>query len=251
MEKHVQDNQPFDERAALEELERLSAHIQLLRSKRTDIGVQFEQFARSVRTTGRPPDVDVVAAPSSSPAIDGPPLEVAPDRDQPQAAPPAPQPSKASAARPRVTARGALIGGAVMLLAASGVVTWTLRKTPSQPPPADPGASAPAREPTARTQPIGPSQPSPTVPSRSEPITRSQSEIVTTQAAWVRIIADGERVLERELPPGTRVPVKAAKTLTIRTGNAGAVRVFIGGKDQGSLGVEGAVVTRTFSVPGR
>jgi hypothetical protein len=251
MDERGHDQQPFDERAALEALERLSAHIQHLRSKRTDLGLQFEEFARSVRTTGRPPDADVAAAPPKSPDVDEPTLEVAPDHDRPHAAPPSPQPSKAPAARPRLAMRGALIGGAAMLLAASGVVTWTLRKAPRQPAPAGPSASAPAQEPTARVPPPAPLQPSSGAPSRSEPLTRSQTEIVTTQAAWVRIIADGERVLERELPPGARVPVTAAKTFTIRTGNAGAVRVLFGGKDQGPLGAEGAVVTRTFPVPRR
>jgi hypothetical protein len=35
----------------------------------------------------------------------------------------------------------------------------------------------------------------------------------------------------------------------IRTGDAGAVRLSIGGKDHGFLGREGEVVTRTFAVP--
>lgn len=250
MEERGQDRQPFDERAALEELERLRANIDRLRSKRTDAGVRFEQLVRSVRTTGRPPDADMVAAPASSLDANQPSIGIAPDHDAAQAAPAPQHPAKAPAARPRMGARGALIGGAVMLLAASGVVTWTLRKAPRQPPP-DPSSSAPAPEPMIRTPPSAPPQPSPTTSPQSEIVTSSPSEIVTSQAAWVRILADGERVLERELPPGARVPVAAAKTLTIRTGNAGAVRVFIRGKDQGPLGAEGAVVTRTFALPGR
>jgi hypothetical protein len=74
---------------------------------------------------------------------------------------------------------------------------------------------------------------------------------VTTQPAWIRVIADGERVVERELPANSRIPFKAEKTIQIRTGNAGAVRLSIRGVDQGALGTEGEVVTRSFAVPPR
>jgi hypothetical protein len=67
----------------------------------------------------------------------------------------------------------------------------------------------------------------------------------------VRVIADGERVIERELPADARIPFKAERTIQIRTGNAGAVRLSIRGKDQGSLGKIGEVVTRSFTVPAR
>jgi hypothetical protein len=62
------------------------------------------------------------------------------------------------------------------------------------------------------------------------------------------VIADGERVVERELPADARVPLKAARTIVIRTGDAGAVRLSIAGQDQGILGRDGEVVTRTFTV---
>jgi hypothetical protein len=65
----------------------------------------------------------------------------------------------------------------------------------------------------------------------------------------VRVIADGERVVERELPADSRIPFKAEKTIVIRTGDAGAVKLSIRGQDQGTLGKDGAVITRTFTVP--
>jgi hypothetical protein len=66
---------------------------------------------------------------------------------------------------------------------------------------------------------------------------------------WVRVIADGERIVERELPADTRIPFSAEKTIVIRTGDAGAVRLSIRGEDRGVLGRDGVVVTRTFEVP--
>ena len=77
------------------------------------------------------------------------------------------------------------------------------------------------------------------------------TELTTTRHVWVRVIADGERVLERELPAGSRIPITAQKTIVIRTGDAGAVTLTIAGEDQGTLGREGQVVTRTFTVPER
>ncbi len=65
----------------------------------------------------------------------------------------------------------------------------------------------------------------------------------------MRVLADGERIIERELPANSRVALKAAKTIVIRTGDAGAVRLSINGTDQGPLGRDGEVVTRSFSVP--
>jgi hypothetical protein len=77
------------------------------------------------------------------------------------------------------------------------------------------------------------------------------TELTTTRNVWVRVIADGERVVEREVPAGSRIPITAQKTIVIRTGDAGAVSLTIAGEDQGTLGREGQVVTRTFTVPER
>jgi cytoskeleton protein RodZ len=67
----------------------------------------------------------------------------------------------------------------------------------------------------------------------------------------VRVLADGERVVERELPANARVPLKAEKTIVIRTGDAGAVRLSIGGREHVVLGRDGEVVTRRFDLPPR
>jgi hypothetical protein len=63
------------------------------------------------------------------------------------------------------------------------------------------------------------------------------------------VIADGERVVERELPAGAKIPFTATKTVVIRAGDAGAVRLILRGADHGTLGGDGDVVTRTFTLP--
>lgn len=304
MGNRVEGQAPFDERAALEELERLRGQIQQYRSQRKALEEEFDRFVRSFKapqeTTGTPAPVKQVreavapavppAMPDAGPArpqqpaiepepapapqqlpavppdlpparLDSPPaaLDSPPAAaDSPAAAPepgtmppelpgvapdlppaaPAPLPadasSRASFGAPMV------IGGAVILLVAGGLVTWTVRSgggpqpspsalppsaTPTRAAPPEPPASAPAEAPAPRT------------------------ELTTIRRVWMRVLVDGERVLEREVPADTHVPLTAEKTIVVRTGDAGAVRLSIRGRDQGFLGREGEVVTRTFTVP--
>jgi hypothetical protein len=102
-----------------------------------------------------------------------------------------------------------------------------------------PAAAAAAAPPEAPPQPAAVPEPPPA------------AEVTTIRTVWLRVLVDGERVIERELAAGTRVPLSPQKTITIRTGDAGAVRLTIAGQDQGFLGREGTVVTRTFTVPAR
>jgi hypothetical protein len=64
---------------------------------------------------------------------------------------------------------------------------------------------------------------------------------------WVRVLLDGERAIERELPPGTRIPLQADRAIVIRAGDAGALRLTINGVDRGPLGRDAEIVTRTFT----
>ena len=132
-----------------------------------------------------------------------------------------------------------LVGGALALLAGSALVTWTLR--PRAPESSSTGTATPIA-PQARPAPERPPVTPPAVP---------DTALTTSRAVWVRVIADGERVLERELPGNARVPLKAEKSIVIRTGDAGAISLTIRGRDQGVLGRAGEVATRTFTVPAR
>ena len=90
MEQPV-DKPSFDERAALEELERLRRNIESYRARRRELGEEFEAFIRGFRATreewdrsaarlepqeapapdaGASPPQQAVAAPASSPAVD-------------------------------------------------------------------------------------------------------------------------------------------------------------------------------------
>ncbi len=67
---------------------------------------------------------------------------------------------------------------------------------------------------------------------------------VEVHKAWVRIVADGSTVAGyggKTLHPGDTVNVTASDQVCIRSGNAGAVHVFVNDMDLGSLGSNGQV----------
>jgi hypothetical protein len=100
--------------------------------------------------------------------------------------------------------------------------------------PSEPAASAPASA-TAPPATSAPQSPPPA------------AEISTSGRVWMRVTVDGQRVVEREVPEGTRIPLNGSQ-IVIRAGDAGAVRMSIAGKDQGVFGPAGQAVTRTFTV---
>ncbi len=235
------DRPPFDERAALAELERLREQIVHLRSKRVAAGTEFDGFVRSLKTRE--------TAPIAATRDEFSPMTVPGDLDsKPAESSPAPSldrgPAPAgAAARRQPRARNLmLLGGALLVLATGGLVTWTLRKGGREP-------ANPDRIVTAQLPATSAPDEAPAVP-RPIPVSPHDSQIITSRPVWVRVVADGQRVVERELQAQARIPFKATRSIVIRTGDAGALRLSIGGRDQGPLGADGVVVTRTFSVPG-
>ena len=243
----------FDERATLGELERLREEIERYRAKRKAVSEEFDQFVRSFRT---PPD-DAIAppprptypqtealqiaepSPASGDAAIAVPVEPVPAPAVAAQVGRPPAPSVAETIARRVSWKTpALVAGAAVLLAGGGLATWIAwNRAPH----------SPASTAVPETRPPAPSVSRPaTEPANQSPA--SVSELRTTAPVWVRVLADGQRVLERELPANTRVPLTAQKTIVIRAGNAGAVHVTLAGHEHGPLGPEGTVVTRTFPV---
>jgi hypothetical protein len=147
--------------------------------------------------------------------------------------------------KPRVErSRIGRVAGMALLVAAAGLFAWRVRSPepsqvavapavgepslPQAPPPA-PAASSPQADPSAAQ--------------------RLTGQLTTVRPVWVRVLVDGERTIERELPSGRSIPLSARQTIAIRAGDAGAVRVTIDGKDHGPLGPDGAVANRTFTKP--
>jgi hypothetical protein len=215
---------PFDERAALAELERFSREIERYKSERQSAERKFDKFVESFPA---PEDVFPTEAPAArarqvtqSPPPETIALPPLPKREAKAApvvvTPPAAADVKGPApivpeARPRK--RTPILAALVVVLVAAGAfAVWTFRGAGNTPLPQTtaPPAAAPA-----------PQSPPASAPPPAAPV---ESEITTIRRAWVRVIADGERVVERELPADTRIPFKADKTIVVRTGDAGAVK---------------------------
>jgi HAMP domain-containing protein len=253
-------SKPFDEQAALEELERLRDAIEASRRKRSQTTDEFEAFVRSFRTPAVPeaprtdlspaPKPDVVArAPRQEPRQPVPPIEqpvaleppVAVEQPQPPVvaeSAPASKP-RAGALMPRVLAGAAILIVALVLL----MRPWRSSSPETSSSPST-GAATTASAPQATT-------PAPTAtPAPAPTATRThalEGELNIQRRVWVRAIVDGQKTVERELPPGTRVPLQADRAIVIRVGDAGALRMTLNGVDRGPLGKDAEIVTRTFT----
>jgi len=237
----------FNEDAALAELERLRQEIIRYRTQRKQLIQEFDDFVGSFKAPGQPRTPPPRAR--VEPRRQEPPDPVTARPDDEAAAPmppasalePAPPPAAVPARRVRVKSP-ALMAGALAVLAAGGWVTWMAwPRTPRT------AAALPVPE----TTPALPDQPPAPAAEAAAPSPEPVSELTTTGPVWVRVIADGERVVERELPANARIPLTARKTIVIRAGNAAAVRVTLAGQDQGVLGPEGVALTRTFNLAPR
>ena len=131
----------------------------------------------------------------------------------------------------------ALAGAAVVI---AGVAFFALRGTSH-----DTGRTDAVGTETSAPAPQPLSQPAPAPVATPPP----RAEIVTSRQVWIRVMVDGQKVLERELPPNTRIPLNPAAQFVVRAGDAGALKVAIDGKDQGPFGVDGRVATKAFAVP--
>jgi hypothetical protein len=139
-----------------------------------------------------------------------------------------------------------VLGGAALLIAAGVLATRPWRATQPD------SSSAPQTEPMPEAQLPAPAPPAADVPPAAAPAAAAgesgiHAEMTIERRVWVRVLVDGQNVLERELEEDDRVPIQASRSLVIRTGDAGAVRLAIDGQDRGLLGRDGEVVTRTFT----
>jgi cytoskeleton protein RodZ len=267
---------PFDERAAQEELEHVRQEIERYQTVRQDVIDEFDRFLKSFKRGEQPAAAAIPAPPAPVPLEPPrviPPVAmpiaqpIVPPIQQPIAHPPPPTTAAASAPEemldvvdlpPESVPAAAiaapppprqshtttwLVAGSVIAILSVGGYAWTTRGSRSETS-NSPQPDTPTKAPVPAPQPSAPAAIAPAAPAPSP----YDSVLVTTDPAWVRVVADGEKIVERELAANTRLPIRAEKTIQIRTGNAGAVKLIIGGVDRGPLGGEGEVITRTFTV---
>ncbi|MDQ0203019.1 helix-turn-helix domain-containing protein [Pectinatus haikarae] len=72
-------------------------------------------------------------------------------------------------------------------------------------------------------------------------------EAVFNNKCWVEVKVDGKTVLEKTVDQGSTFKWDGKQEIQVILGNAGAVKIMINGKDAGSLGADGAVVTKKFT----
>jgi hypothetical protein len=266
----TQDQRPqqFDERAALEELERLAERIQVSRRQRAQAVEEFDAFVRGFRLENRTKAAQAAeaAVAASAPRVGEPPT--APTSRTVEPARPAYTPPLAAGdrgfdahAQPEVNADATLatdrVAAAMSVLkpllrqkwvvwsAAAAVVLLVLLLMFRG------GGGTPAANPTSPTPSAGsdaapaPAQPpaAPAAPPRPLNV-----ELLTARPVWTRVTVDDRRVVERELPGGQRLSFGADRTIIIRAGDAGAIRVVVDGKDVGVLGRDGQIASRSFVV---
>jgi hypothetical protein len=145
----------------------------------------------------------------------------------------------------------ALIAAVLLTRAVYAPVSPSTAPAPSTAAPAPvgtPPAAAPSTAPPTQVAAPPASVGSPAAPAALPP---PPAEIRTIRAVWVRVIVDGNREVERELEADARVPLPAGRVFVVRAGDAGAVRFLLNGRDQGPLGADAQVVTRTFTAPER
>jgi hypothetical protein len=246
----------FDEKAALDELERLQQAIVESRRRRGETIDEFDAWVRSFRrgsdrvverdTSPAPRETQAPARETPPPPIDvpRPEHETAFDPVPPAASIPAPQIAP-EAADPVPVAQGRrlsvstwVVAGAVVAVVLSAAILRRGSSPANETPPQTSAAPPPTQQPHA------PAAAAATVPVKTGGI---QAEIVTLRPVWIRVLADGRKTVERELKADTHLPIHAEQSIVIRAGDAGALRVSIGGQDQGPLGRDGIVATRTFT----
>ena len=128
---------------------------------------------------------------------------------------------------------------ALLVTAVVGFLFWTAGK--------DDGGSTQrttAEEPAAAPQSVPAPAAAPPEPAAPPP----PAEIITLRTVWIRVLVDGQKVVERELPANTHVPLQPKSGFVLRAGDAGGVRVEIAGKDQGPIGRDGHPATKVFNM---
>jgi RodZ C-terminal domain len=238
----------FDEQRVLQELEQLQLAIRATRAQRERVQAEFDAQLRAFDPPKRTPALlSSQPAPLPTPAL---PIEK-PEKTtarpwEPAAARPQEQPSQSITVPDPITADAlASSRSSVRLLAAIGGVLlvgllgfWMLNPAP-----------VPPAQPVAQRQPPLPEVRKLAAPPVDPHLLRI--DLKTLRRVWLRVSVDGRIAIEREVAAGEQLPFGADRTIVVRAGDAGAITVRVGEVDQGPMGKDGEVVSRTFTPPAR
>jgi hypothetical protein len=270
---------PFDERAALDELERLAEKIQSTRRQRERAVAEFNAFVKTFKDEDHAMRVAALQPVARNEAAAPSPPQIAPPIErrsvESQAMPPAPAapvsitadsdaesiawtaPKRKSTSLDLsallATPRGRIGLGVAALLVVVLLVSWLVGQSGSATPQNDAAAAPAAQVPPASTPAPTPasapvSTPSTPTPVASTGVPRALNVVLTTsRPVWTRVIVDDRKVIERELPGSQTIPLGADRAIAIRAGDAGAIRLVVDGKDIGVMGRDGQIASRAFT----
>lgn len=269
------DNQrpQFDEQAALQALEHLRDQIRSARSRREEKVAEFEAFVRSNRAASQAERLAALteregaahaaqgAARTADRAADPPLPHMLPD------ARPRPEPRMRTRLEPfQFEPRFPPIAAGQsfwrdrrvqIALGIAALIVLTLMLAPWRDTAPDTQAAAAPGIEAAPSQGAGAAPGTATIPTGSRAATATaapaaasrplQVELTTLRPVWMRVVVDGERRVERQVPADQKLTFGADRAIVLRAGDAGSVRVAVDGVDQGVLGRVGQVMNRTFT----
>ena len=148
-----------------------------------------------------------------------------------------------------------LVGGVMTLLLVAGGLSYfqategfptteerDFSEEPSERPVVTDEAAAPAPRREARpVEVLSREEPAAGKSGAAERPNSIQLELKLTERAWVRVVADGERVLEDNLEAGFEQTIRADDSVQLFVGNAGGVKVALNGELMQPIGPNGQV----------
>lgn len=107
--------------------------------------------------------------------------------------------------------------------------------------------AAPAKN-VSQTQAPAPTEQQATPAAAPQPVPDGvHVEATFNDKCWVEVKVDGKTALEQTVDKGANFKWDGQQEVQLVLGNAGAAKVVLNGKDLGSLGTNGAVVTKKFT----
>ena len=273
---------PFDERAALDELERLAEKIQSTRRQRERAVAEFNAFVKTFKDEDHAARLAALqpVARTETAVAQRPPMAPSTERltVEPFTPPPVPAPAPstpvmaaadseaesiawtAPTTKTRALDLSALLGtsrgrigiAAAALLVVLLLVSWLMGRSGTAVPDGEPAVAPAAQAPPASTPAPAPA-PAASAPATPTPVASTGPPralnvvLMTSRPVWTRVTVDDRKVIERELPGSQTIPLGADRAIAIRTGDAGAVRLVVDGKDIGVMGRDGQIGSRAFT----
>jgi len=246
----------FDEQRVLDELEQLQLAIRATRAQRERVQAEFDAQLRAFEPPtlshtpppakpGAFPVLSIPANGTAQVAARSPETAIgrAAESEPVQSALVEPVSEDAPASSRSSVGLLAIVAGIVLV--ASFVLVWMFNRAPSASPP-------PVAQQPARTIPSVPALPEVRKPA-ALPVDPHllRIDLKTLRRVWLRVSVDGRIAIEREVAEGEQLPFGADRSIVVRAGDAGAVTVRVGDVDQGTIGRDGEVLTRTFTAPTR